>query len=800
MTTGRRRHRRRPARARAPHHRVARGPAGQPRPRRCWSTWVLAAVGRPRRRRRRRRGRAPRRRVRRRCRWRRRATWVPPGSAPGASSSSTPTASLRPTSSPGTSRCSRTTRIAGLRPGPLPATGVEGPARRARRRRGAGRGAVTPRRPALLPPTDRVVRRRPPRAVLVAVVRRRRRRRGTLLGGFDTGYVGYGAEDTDLAFRARSLGMLAGVVRRRDGVPPVAPADPPRPGPHRRARRATPTGSAGGGVGGRWRGGCTSWRPPVGSTSTRRPTGSCSWDRRRERDPGGRGGAGPDEHGVVRYARARRRRRRRPLRPCPGRRSGPGGDRRGRAARRGRRAPRALHRSALRAPLRGGADRGGSARRALRPADRRHVPRRPRRQRRRARRAGAPRPTGSWRRWPTTCSSPARANGITSAPRASTIDVGVVPMSWEPLPPGGIAPRLAAVAGGRGARLHLPGQGPPRRRRGGVTARRPGRGVGHRTGQRRPRRAARSARRHGGIGAGVPLRVTGFVGDNDLAALLRAVDVPVAAQHHDVGVGVIADVDRRRAPSCHESIVVRSARWHGAPRARSTLYDPTDRSALTRALADALADPPSTVLAGRPDALSPARVGSTPRRPLRPAHEADGVIDGRALEPDAIPGGLAVPDNRWDLVRDEVEAARARRDVSVAVVIPYFEQPRSAGDPLRRPRARARRCTRRRGRRGRRRLGLPPAGTPSHAAGLGAPPGRLRPPDGRRPQPRRTVDGGRRARVPGRRHHPRVRLRVDDRRLAGGPPRRRRRRPPTPRRPGLVGRRRRSPLGPVGHR
>jgi hypothetical protein len=52
------------------------------------------------------------------------------------------------------------------------------------------------------------------------------------------------------------------------------------------------------------------------------------------------------------------------------------------------------------------------------------------------------------------------------------------------------------------------------------------------------------------------------------------------------------------------------------------------------------------------------------------------VIDRRALEPDTIVGGLAVPDNRWDLVRDEVEAARARRDVSVAVVIPYFEQPR----------------------------------------------------------------------------------------------------------------------------
>ena len=40
------------------------------------------------------------------------------------------------------------------------------------------------------------------------------------------------------------------------------------------------------------------------------------------------------------------------------------------------------------------------------------------------------------------------------------------------------------------------------------------------------------------------------------------------------------------------------------------LYDATDRWALTRALADALADPPSTVLTERPDELSPSRVGA----------------------------------------------------------------------------------------------------------------------------------------------------------------------------------------------
>ena len=59
------------------------------------------------------------------------------------------------------------------------------------------------------------------------------------LGGFDTGYRGYGAEDTDLGLRARRLGIPLLWVAGALGVPPVAPADPPRPRP--RATRSSPT-------------------------------------------------------------------------------------------------------------------------------------------------------------------------------------------------------------------------------------------------------------------------------------------------------------------------------------------------------------------------------------------------------------------------------------------------------------------------------------------------------------------------------------------------------------------------------
>ena len=60
------------------------------------------------------------------------------------------------------------------------------------------------------------------------------------LGGFDDGFVGYGAEDTDSRSARRRAGHPAGVVRGRGGLPPVAPAHPPRPRPPRRDDRQRP--------------------------------------------------------------------------------------------------------------------------------------------------------------------------------------------------------------------------------------------------------------------------------------------------------------------------------------------------------------------------------------------------------------------------------------------------------------------------------------------------------------------------------------------------------------------------------
>ena len=88
-----------------------------------------------------------------------------------------------------------------------------------------------------------------------------RDRRGERLGGFDAGYVGYGAEDTDLGLRAAELGIpllwVAGAAattsgtRRRASTRPASTRSSP-----------TPAASAPAGAAGRW---------SAGSTSSRRP-------------------------------------------------------------------------------------------------------------------------------------------------------------------------------------------------------------------------------------------------------------------------------------------------------------------------------------------------------------------------------------------------------------------------------------------------------------------------------------------------------------------------------------------------
>ena len=61
------------------------------------------------------------------------------------------------------------------------------------------------------------------------------------LGGFDEDYIGYGAEDTDLGWRAQAAGVpllwLPGAAR----LPPVASADAPRSVPHCRDRGQRPS-------------------------------------------------------------------------------------------------------------------------------------------------------------------------------------------------------------------------------------------------------------------------------------------------------------------------------------------------------------------------------------------------------------------------------------------------------------------------------------------------------------------------------------------------------------------------------
>lgn len=51
-------------------------------------------------------------------------------------------------------------------------------------------------------------------------------------------------------------------------------------------------------------------------------------------------------------------------------------------------------------------------------------------------------------------------------------------------------------------------------------------------------------------------------------------------------------------------------------------------------------------------------------------------MTGSATAPEAVPGGMTVPDNRWDLVADAVTTARLALPPSVALIVPYFEQPR----------------------------------------------------------------------------------------------------------------------------
>ena len=170
-----------------------------------------------------------------RCRWPPPATSARPRPPPTSSCSSTSTACPTGRSSSATRPCSTA----------IPRAIACGPVRYLRR--GLGRRS---RAPGSTPAARRRRRGRCPTAATSgsATTTRCSGRSASAstghvwdrLGGFDEGYRGYGAEDTDLGVPGPLARHPAGLVRRRHGVPPVAPADAARPRPHRGDRRQRP--------------------------------------------------------------------------------------------------------------------------------------------------------------------------------------------------------------------------------------------------------------------------------------------------------------------------------------------------------------------------------------------------------------------------------------------------------------------------------------------------------------------------------------------------------------------------------
>lgn len=198
--------------------------------------------------------------------------------------------------------------------------------------------------------------------------------------------------------------------------------------------------------------------------------------------------------------------------------------------------------------------------------------------------------------------------------RAAGVDapVEVVPMSWEPLPtvPVGRRPRPVPIVGVLG--YLFPGKGHREVVEAAARLDRPvevwaiGRvSDGHE--DLRDEVVAVAAR------LGVPLRITGFVPDERLAAVLAEVDVPVAAhRHRSASASLLTWIGARRRPITRAEPLARELAGR-APGALA-LYDPADPAALTMAIRAALDDPGSTVSAHRPDALSPTVIAERVER------------------------------------------------------------------------------------------------------------------------------------------------------------------------------------------
>ena len=496
-----------------------------------------------------------------------------------------------------------------------------------------------------------------------------------VLGGFDTGYVGYGAEDTDLAYRARSLGRslawFGGGTAFHQWHPPSR-LDPARRGAG--AQRAA--GSAGGGVGGRWMGGCTSWRRRSGRVRPGGRPARRSWDRRRDATRVRRRRPGPDDHGVVRYAR-RLRSTSAPASSLP--RPASRGDRRG------RRPPGevdVLHVHYTdqlfgRRCEQGRRWRVGSSN--ARPAHRRHVPRRPRRQRRRPRRPPRWPPTGRGgagrrraRRQRGRTGSPGRDRRRPPRRRGADVVGTAAPGAVDP-------PTRRPWSGCSASSSRARATSTSSRR---CQRARHRRGVGHRTASDDHDELLVSS-----CAAARPACHSASPGSSATTTwrALPPVDVPVAAQRHGSASASLLTWIGARGGRCHGACV-RSGGGPARARARCALYDPTDGRELARRSSRARrpavdrpgADRPSSLRRASPPVGSATACATRRRRDRR---------DRRiALRPEQA-RGLAVPDNRWDLVATRsrrhgpARRQRGRRH-------PVLRAAPSAGNPLRRPRAR----------------------------------------------------------------------------------------------------------------
>ncbi len=158
--------------------------------------------------------------------------------------------------------------------------------------------------------------------------------------------------------------------------------------------------------------------------------------------------------------------------------------------------------------------------------------------------------------------------------------------------------------------------------------------------------------------------VTGFVPDDQLAARLAGIAVPVAPNRHCMASASIATwLAHGRRP-----LVPVSPYTCELARARPdtlTLYDPDDPQALGAAIARARANPAGTWL--------PPGVQAGPS-PCEVADEYGRHFAACAppVAPRIGPGRVRVPGNRWDLLDD----MRPTTAPTVSVVIPYFEAQR----------------------------------------------------------------------------------------------------------------------------